>query len=445
VEWSLVEVPKASRLTTADLVDPKTTLTRFTPDASGKYTARVYLTVNGYRHVAETSVDVAAVDVAFVRTQLVGHPLDFLPYTRTHEMLSTEPGSEPREVGCELKSTLYSWARDLRSGWDSTVAFRYPRIPGDPTLFAYRMEYQRGDEYPTFATHVATPESNCGDRKPKDMELALGPSFDGNGKSLVYVSYNRVATIKRAELGASEGKTVLEPMDPYGVAWWGDGNGGILWSGAVDNYERYGVGFIDGNSHTQLGWSPHCSSESFLSLEEIEAGADFFIGYAEGRWWHYPFTVDGRFDFNCKQVQPLFRTLPQPEGVHDVAIAPDGKTLAFIYERTNEQKQTEIALRVGPVETLLSGEFKDWSTEVLPPGRRYAGLQWIAGSEQVAFTELDIQLLREEYIPNEAAIWRVNRDGSRRTEMLRVKSEPNKEHLNVTTGLLPRLQYNAVD
>lgn len=441
VEWSLVEVPKTSRLTTADLVDPKTALTRFTPDASGKYTARVYLTVNGYQHAAEVSVDVAAVDVAFVRTELPSNVQDYPAYTRGHYMLSTERDSTPREVGCSYSSPLYPWARDLQASRDATIAFHYPRVPGDPTLFAYRMEYPRDTRSNPDKTHVATPESDCGDRRPKDMELAHIPTFDAYGKSLVY----GLGPISRAEIGAPESKEVLSVLSSSGLTWWAGGNGGILWSGALDTKERNGVGFVDGNSHKDLGWLPHCAANYPNSpLEEIEAGADFFIGFVGETWSYYPFTVDGRFDFNCKLVQPLFQALPQAQRIHDVAIAPDGKTIAFIDERYDEQKQTEIVLRVGPVQTLLNGEFKDWSTEVLPPGRRYAGLQWIAGSEQVAFTELDIELLREEYIPYEAAIWRVNRDGSRRTEMLRVKSEKER-YLNVTTGLLPRLQYNAVD
>lgn len=441
VEWSLVEVPKASRLTTADLADPKTTLTRFTPDASGKYTARVYLTVSDYQHVAEVSVEVAAVDVAFVRTELPSNVQDYPAYTRGHYMLSTERDSTPREVGCSYSSPLYPWARDLQASRDATIAFHYPRVPGDPTLFAYRVEYPRDTRSNPDKTHVATPESDCGDRRPKDMELAHIPTFDAYGKSLVY----GLGPISRAEIGAPESKEVLSVLSSSGLTWWAGGNGGILWSGALDTKERNGVGFVDGNSHKDLGWLPHCAANYPNSpLEEIEAGADFFIGFVGETWSYYPFTVDGRFDFNCKLVQPLFQALPQAQRIHDVAIAPDGKTIAFIDERYDEQKQTEIVLRVGPVQTLLNGEFKDWSTEVLPPGRRYAGLQWIAGSEQVAFTELDIELLREEYIPYEAAIWRVNRDGSRRTEMLRVKSEKER-YLNVTTGLLPRLQYNAVD
>lgn len=440
VEWSLAAVPERSRLTTADLVDPKTSVTRFVPDASGKYTAQVKLTANNYEYVAEVSVEVAAVDVAFVATAIKGEPTDYPPYYRSHQMLSSEPGSPPRQVGCSFESNSYFWSGDFQANGQPTLGFRYPRVPGEQTLFAYRMEYASGENNPISSTHVVTSEGDCAKRRPGDMELAINPTFDGDGKSLVYISgNNRLAPIKRAELGAAEGKALLEPRDPFGLTWWGGGNGGILWSGALDDWQRQGVGFVD-VSHLDLGWAQHCGEPS-SHLEEIEAGADFFIGYVAGTWWYHPFSVDGRFAFNCKLVQPLFQALPQPERIHDVAIAPDGKTIAFIDERYDEQKQLVISLRVGPVETLLNGEFKGWIAEVLSPQRQYSGIQWIAGSEQLAFTEfdLDYSLRIEDFIPYEAAIWRVNRDGSRRTEMLRVKSEKSEYHV-VNTGSLPRAE-----
>lgn len=422
--WELTGFPEGSRVRTSDLQGNGTAQVTFYPDVAGGFEVLLTLTVGEQRYTREASVQVSAVDVGYIAVE---QDYASAVYRHIPRMVSTDARNTPRDVGCSFQSDdpYASWLDDLWPGARRSFGFKYPNVPSDPTLMAYRMRYFR--DVPD-ATQVATVNNDCGNSRPADLPGAYSPAFSPEGKRLAFVSG---AGIYNLPIDGSNGDPLVSLYGPQVVSWWSPES--IAWLGQASR-SQFGIGVVKSESPSETSWLMDCANvRDLASLIEFEMGPDFVIARDwYGTWWYLILRENAGTPFiSCAEEDnsPL-------DGVEAAAISPDGKELALVRTRIYADARPEKVVEMGPVSTLFSGQ-RDWSSATLTLERSYTGLHWIAGNKQVAFTELALERDAQSRITDvlESAILRVNRDGTRLTPLVKVASERAVTRV-ATTGTL---------
>lgn len=423
IQWRLVSAPEGSNVTFTG--ETEATLV-FYPDRAGTYVAEVTVTVDEQMQVATGSVEVEAVEVGYVAlSQGQGSNV----YVNTPRMVTSD-GQVDVAVGCAYDTSgldtvgLYGWTSEYWSG-RQVLGFRYPASVGERTQMAYRW---RTPNQPLGFTHVATAQNDCENSPPAGGAPALSPTFSPDGKRLLYLNEqtNEVETVGaggdelRAMPAQPNVRTLAWPSDTRvaGDRYAQDGDFGYgLWTvpDAVGQTASALLTCTDGNDEFYFPF------EQFYVLPERLLLLEY-----TGELWS---VARGDGSASCTRSSPGNQLLMT--GVRALAPAPDGMRLAVIVEEYSQDTGAQqFALRIGPAADATD------VTVTLEPGREHFGLHWIAGSKQLAWTEL-----RQDYAQDasgnftdlyEAVLWRINADGTRKTELAREVSDATQQRLLLT-------------
>lgn len=438
--WEILTTPPGSELTTRDLEGNTTYLATFYPDVAGQYTARVTLTVGDANYVGEVSVQIEAVDVGFIsiKQDLTS---DTLAYTHSPQMVRSDRPGAARQVGCAFQSDPnVNWYNELGEARQRTFGFRYPRVPSETTQFAYRMAQRQ--RLPA-TSQVATPDSDCERRAPKDLPPMWTPSFSPEGKHVAFVQSTTTPngtafSLTRTTSDGSETALLSSPFDLISATWWEPATWkpeAVVWLGAQER-ANYGLGVVDpfaaGSGLSMMGCS---NTGGATEWSDFEMGPDFVLGNSYGDWWYLPvqFSDNGPYvSCNIEDARPL-------PPLYDVAVSPDGKSLAMITLAYSSDESVRVQLEIGPVATLFEGRV-DWVSVGLDSEQEYTGLHWIAGNKQLVWTAFDVVRRRADLDVFQSSISRVNSDGKRPKELVRAAPDTTTRHV-FTTGPLPLSRY----
>jgi hypothetical protein len=446
--WSVTSVPWESEVSDLDLSDSSATEVSFVPDVAGLYTLNLHVASGDASIDVEASVDVAMVDVAYLR---VTNGPDG-GYVYEPKMVPSDGTLEPVDVGCSFDT--WAWEQRDTQNWrdaliyeSQTLGFRYPREPGDETLFAY---HYRADNNPG-VTHVATVQSGCSNNRPVDLNVGLFPDFSPTALDLSRVVDPFIDDGAYPHLISSPVavNTVVEPSSTYVAAtdWWDEAS--IAWAGDVYDGEAYSPAIAissitDEGYHTVLDCAQSRvptpifgTSEEFEDFDEIAVVPGGLMVLASSQLWYLPVLIaDGRPYASCEyydEANVLIAT-----GVADFEVAPDGRTVALI-ARQYEGDELRAILGVGPVGETLAWDNAAWG--VFDAGNvsdYYTGLHWIGGSQQLIWTAVQyIDYYEGGYGFTriyDSSVSKMNADGTHRRTLVYNAVQEGYEQSVVTTG-----------
>lgn len=433
-EWELTGVPDGSAVTSADLTVQSDSQVTFSPDVAGVYTAAVTMSVGDEQMIRWGSVTVAKVDVGFleIRNGFDGG-YSYIPW-----MVPSDQSNEAKEVGCSFDTTLFddfSWWVDVLWRETATIGFSYPKVPSDPTLFAY--EY-RNNANSSGVIQVATANSNCEDNRPTDLDWGRFPDFspsagllsrfgDAEGSNLVASppTVNDTVMVSNANAGSSD--------------WWD--NSSLIWTGydcGEGCYPMVGLGKPGERGYVPVIDCSNVSESVWESLERVVALKDALLVEADARLWYVPlqFGDTGLPYASCEYAESDAYVIAN--NLFDFALAPDGKTLALMGSFNAEYPYSYLA--IGPAEVPIDFE-EPWQYTQLSMGTDYTGLHWIADSKQLVWTEIEVRYQQSDNLYwtelGGSRIYKINSDFSNlRTLAENAVSEYDGANSVITTGLI---------
>jgi hypothetical protein len=433
----VTSVPGESDVSDISLSDADTSEVSFVPDVAGRYTLTLHVVSGDSAIDVEASVNVAMVDVAFLK--LTNGPDG--GYVYRPQMTPSDGMLEPMDVGCSFDT--WSWAqrdtiywRDALLDESRTLGFRYPNEPGGDTLFAY---HYRADNDPG-VTQVATVNSGCVYNRPVDLEVGLHPDFSPSASDLSRIANTRIPYFISSPTGVNE---VVEPSSTYVTAtdWWDETS--VLWAGQGYDGEAYSPilaisQLTAEDSHTVLDCSqslnPTPIFEGFDEVAVVPGGLMVLSAY---QLWYLPVVVvEGLAYASCEYYNQ--DNVLVANGVVDFEVAPDGRTVALIAQQYARDEPV-VMLGVGSVGETFNPSDAAWGAfDLGNPSDYYTGLHWIAGSQQLVWTAvqyIEYQEGGENFTTlYDSSVNKINADGTWRRTLVYNAVEEGYTQSVVTTG-----------